>query len=114
RTARALEKMVEERVHAVRRHRKLSPRVDTELPQRTKHPAHDAALEQSAVVTEHEVKGALDRHAQPAVGRDSVVDGLDVPLDLNGGRVGFIAVVAEKEHEWLCEPFLNDAAVRSA
>ena len=101
-------------MYAVRRDRKLATSVDSGLSRQTKHPAHDTALQQGAVVAEHEVEGASNRHAQSPVGRDAIIDRLDVGLDLSARRVGLPAVVAEEKHERLREPVSKHAAVRSA
>src|SRR5260370_3994017 len=104
---------IEKAVHTVRGDRKLTACVDTELPQHPEPSPHDTALQQSAVVTEGKVERAADRGVQPAVRRNMIVDGFDVAYDLNAFRVGRSAVVAQEEHEWLTEPGLDHAAVRS-
>src|SRR5713226_4733713 len=114
RSACPLQVGVEKAVYAVRRNRKLATCVDTKFSQDTEHSSHDTALQQRAVVTEREVERASDRHAQPPVRGDAIIDGLDVALDLNARRVGFIAVVAQEEHERLRQPISDHAAVRSA
>src|SRR5258708_2494606 len=53
---------------------------------------------------------ATDLDAQPSIPRQTIINRLDVGLDLAGDRVGRIAVAAQKKHERLMEARLNDAA----
>src|SRR6267142_6177058 len=77
-------------------------------------PHQDMTLQQRAVVAEEEMICAADCDLQPPVRWQVIVNGLNVGLDLTGLRVGFAAVVAEDEHEWLMETLLNHAAERLA
>ena len=51
-----------------------------------------------------------DRDAVPGICWKTIVDRLDVGVDLTADRVGRIAVVAQEEHERLAQALLNDGA----
>src|SRR6202165_4028776 len=56
---------------------------------------------------------ATDLNAYPSVRRQTIINRLDVGLDLTDLRVGRkIALAAQEEHERLADARLNDAAVQ--
>src|SRR5262245_34710431 len=108
----SLEMGIKERTEAVRCNGQLPACVDLEPPQEAHHSSHEAALPHGAVVTEHEVKGASDFQREPSVGRQAIVDGLDVGLDLTRLRIRVAAMIAQQEHERLSKAGFNHPAVR--
>ncbi len=79
---------------AIGGHRELPAPVDSELPERAKHPAHEIAFQQGAIVAEGKMIGAADGHAQTRFRRQTLIDRLDVSENLPALGVGFARVVA--------------------
>src|SRR5262249_6379225 len=92
---------------------KLTTSVDTELTEQAEHSPQEMALQQGSIVAEGEMVRATDCDAEPSIRRQTIINRLDVGLDLTDFRVGRkIAVVAQEKHERLVDACLNDAAVQ--
>src|SRR5215831_5472203 len=72
------------------------------------------ALQQRSVVAEGKMVRAADRDVRPSIHRKTIINRLQVGPDLVGLRVGLVAVVTQKDHEWPVDSCLNDTAVGSA
>jgi hypothetical protein len=69
----------------------------------------NVALQQRSVVAEQEMVRAADLDQQSSVPRQTIINRLDVGLDLTALQVGRV-LVAQEEHEGLVQTRLNDAA----
>src|ERR1035438_3757030 len=110
RRARSLEVRVEKSTHTVRRHSKLAASVDTDNAKHAQCAHHDMTFQQSSVVAEEKMGRATDRDTLPPIGRQAIVNRLDLAQDRTADRVGRIAMVAHEKHKRLVEAFLHDVA----
>src|SRR5260370_30839325 len=92
---------------------KASPWLESEPTDHLEQPDRPLASQQH-LIAEAEVVCATDHNPQPPIGRQPVIDRLDVRHDLTADRIRSISMVAEQEHQWLTEPLQHNAPVRRA
>ena len=71
------------------------------------------ALQHCSIVAERKMIRAANPYVQSFTRRNSLVDRLNVRLDLLGLGIRLAAVIAEKKHKWSLDARLNDTAMGS-
>ena len=94
-----LEISVEKGSQAIPCHRNLAVSIDSELARSAQHTTQQMSLQHCSIVAKRKIIRAANPCVQSLIHRCSLVDRLNVGLDLLGLGIGLTALIAAKKHK---------------